>query len=97
MNLIAVRTDRILPTHYRFARRLNMRTFALAAITVLCGATVLAQTPVREGDALLLDDVSAKLRNELETIDGRWFHAFDTGDGAAMDGPDPIQWTVSLS
>ena len=62
-----------------------MRTFALAAITVLCGATVLAQTPVREGDALLLDDVSAKLRNELETIDGRWFHAFDTGDGAAMD------------
>ena len=74
-----------------------MRTFALAAITVLCGATVLAQTPVREGDALLLDDVSAKLRNELETIDGRWFHAFDTGDGAAMDGPDPIQWTVSLS
>ena len=62
-----------------------MRRFVLTAITVLWGATVLAQQPVRDGDALLLDDVSAKLRNELETIHGRWFQAFDSGDGAAMD------------
>ncbi len=69
-----------------------MRTFALAVMTVLCGVTVLAQTPVREGDPLLregdpllLDDSSAKLRSELEAIHDRWFQAFDTGDGAAMD------------
>ena len=62
-----------------------MRPFALAAITLLCGATVLAQQPVRDLDALLLDDRSAKLRNELEAIHGRWFQAFDRGDGAAMD------------
>jgi quercetin dioxygenase-like cupin family protein len=42
-----------------------MRILALAAITVVCGATNLAQQPVRDGDALLLDDGSAKLRNEL--------------------------------
>src|SRR5215208_5539311 len=62
-----------------------MRPFVRAVITLLCGATVLAQQPVRDGDALLLDDGSAKLRNELEAIHGRWFHAFDAGDGAAMD------------
>ncbi len=62
-----------------------MRTFALAVMTVVGGATVLAQTPVREGDSLLLDDSSAKLRSELETIHDRWFQAFDAGDGAAMD------------
>ena len=49
-----------------------MRILALAVITVLCGATVLAQTPVRDaGAALLLDDVSAKLRNELQAIHDR--------------------------
>jgi ketosteroid isomerase-like protein len=62
-----------------------MVSSVLTAITVLWGATVLAQQPVRNGDALLLDDGSAKLRNELEGIHGRWFQAFDAGDGAAMD------------
>ena len=63
-----------------------MRILALAATTVLCGATVLAQTPDRDaGAALLLDDVSAKLRSELQAIHDRWFQAFDAGDGAAMD------------
>ena len=63
-----------------------MRILALAAITVVCGARVLAQTPVRDaGAALLLDDVSAKLRNELQAIHDRWFQAFDAGDGAEMD------------
>jgi hypothetical protein len=62
-----------------------MWIFALAAITVLCGGTVPAQQPVREGDALLLDDGSAKLRNELEAIHVRWFQAFEVGDGAGMD------------
>jgi ketosteroid isomerase-like protein len=66
-------------------KEINMRTLALAAITVLCGATVLAQKPVRDGDPLLLDDGTAKLRNELEAIHHKWFQAFDTGDGAAMD------------
>jgi hypothetical protein len=63
-----------------------MRILAFAAITLLCGATVLAQTPERDtGAALLLDDGSAKLRSELQGIHGRWFQAFDAGDGAAMD------------
>jgi hypothetical protein len=62
-----------------------MRTFALALITALWGATVLAQQPVRDGEPMLLDDGSAKLRNELEGIHGRWIQAFDAGDGAAMD------------
>jgi hypothetical protein len=86
MDLIAARTGRYRPTQSSSRKEINMRTLALAAITVLCGATVLAQTPVRDaGSALLLDDVSAKLRNELEAILGRWFQAFDSGDGAAMD------------
>jgi ketosteroid isomerase-like protein len=62
-----------------------MRILALAAITALWSATFLAQQPVRDGDALLLDDGSAKLRNELQAIHERWFQAFDAGDGAAMD------------
>jgi hypothetical protein len=62
-----------------------MRTSVLAAITMLWGATFLAQQPVRDGDALLLDDGSAKLRHELEALHDRWFQAFDGGDGAAMD------------
>jgi ketosteroid isomerase-like protein len=85
-----------------------MRTLAIAVITVLCGATVLAQTPVRDaGAALLLDDVSAKLRNELQALHDRWFQAFDAGDGAAMDAvevdnlvlvmPDGSVWKKSGS
>jgi hypothetical protein len=86
MDLIAVRTGRYRPTQSSSRKEINMRTLALAAITVLCGATVLAQTPVRDaGAALLLDDVSAKLRGELEAIHIRWFQAFDVGDGAGMD------------
>ena len=34
---------------------------------------------------MLLDDVSAKLRNELQAIHDRWFQEFDAGEGAAMD------------
>jgi ketosteroid isomerase-like protein len=62
-----------------------MRTSVLAAITMLWGATLLAQQPVRDGDALLLDDGSAKLRHELQALHDKWFQAFDSGDGAAMD------------
>ena len=64
MDLNAGRTGRILPTDFAPRKEINMRAFALAAITVLWSATVLAQQPVREGGALLLDDVSAELRNE---------------------------------
>jgi hypothetical protein len=85
-----------------------MRTLARAAITVLWGATLLAQAPVRDaGAALLLDDVSAKLRNELQAIHDKWFQAFDAGDGAAMDAvevdnlvlvmPDGSVWKKSGS
>jgi hypothetical protein len=85
MDLMGVRTVVSCRPASLYAKEINMRTFALAAITLLCGATVLSQQPVRDLDALLLDDRSAKLRNELEAIHGRWFQAFDHGDGAAMD------------
>ena len=59
------------------------------------------------GAALLLDDVSAKLRNELQAIHDRWFQEFDAGEGAAMDAvevdnlvlvmPDGSVWKKSGS
>ena len=57
-----------------------MRSFGVAALAVLFGAMPIAQ------DKMILDDSGAKLRSELEAIHSKWFHAFDTGDGATMDG-----------
>jgi Domain of unknown function (DUF4440) len=62
----------------------HMCPSGLTAFAVLFGTTVLAQNPGRT-DSMLLDDSGAKLRSELETIHSKWFHAFDTGDGATMD------------
>jgi ketosteroid isomerase-like protein len=50
-----------------------MRFPILVLVTLLCPASVVAQ------------DADVKLRSELEAIHARWFTAFDSGDGAAMD------------
>ena len=60
-----------------------MRVLGVAGVALLVGLTALAQDRAR--DAMILDDTGAKLRVELEAIHGKWFRAFDTGDGATMD------------
>src|SRR5215203_4990416 len=58
-------------------------TIAVAVTVGMLSASVLAQNAPRQ--TTILDDTGAKLRSELEAIHGKWFRAFDTGDGATMD------------
>ncbi len=50
-----------------------MRSMVLALVALLCSMPLMAQ------------GTDAKLQSELEALHAKWFKAFDSGDGAAMD------------
>ena len=74
-----------------------MRTFALAAITVLAVQRFWRKRRCARVMRCSWTTGARSCGMSWKRSTAGTFHAFDTGDGAAMDGPDPIQWTVSLS
>jgi len=50
-----------------------MRSMVFALVALLCSLPLMAQS------------TDAKLQSELEALYAKWYTAFDSGDGAAMD------------